>query len=174
MQEMTEHSGARYVRWVNLEQVHLTVKFLGDSPESSVAAVERALTSVTGQACPFALTLAGVGAFPDRRRPRVIWVGLDAGDEAAAMRDLHTGLERDLARLGFASEGRPFSPHLTLGRVRHGIRPTEVSQVCEMLSVPWAVAPVSFEVSAVSLMASDLRPTGAVHTRLFEARLGET
>ncbi len=174
IREMTGHAGARHVRWVNTHQAHLTVKFLGDAPESSVAALQRALSGVAGQASPFALTLAGVGAFPDCRRPRVIWVGLDAGEDAAAVRDLHGGLERDLARLGYAAENRPFSPHLTLGRVRQGLRPADVSQVCEMLSVPWEVAPVSFDVRAVSLMVSELRPSGAVHTRLFEARLGET
>ncbi len=171
MREMATHPAGRHVRWVNLDQTHLTLKFLGESPETAVGAVGRALTSAARQVEPFTLALGEVGVFPDRRRPRVIWVGIDAGEHAVALRDLHGGLERELARLGYAADDRAFSPHLTLGRVRQGLRPAELSLVSELLDRSWPVAPTSFEVRSICLVASELRPTGAVHTRLVEARL---
>jgi len=170
--ELEAQPGGRYVRWVDLDQAHLTIKFLGNTAEEMVPALRTCLTSVAAEAAPFSLRLSGVGAFPNPRRPRVIWAGLDPGTDSVLLEGLHVSLEQALAGLGFATEERPFSPHLTLGRVRQGLRPNELTQVSDMLSAGVAVQPVSFPVQALSLMSSVLRPDGPLYARLHEARLG--
>lgn len=171
--QLSEHPGGRHVRWTNLELSHLTLKFLGDTPESTVATVERSLAGVAEGVAPLGFRLSHVGAFPNRRRPRVIWVGLDAGDDETRLNELHGTIERDLARLGFAGDDRPFSPHLTLGRVHQGLRPAEEAQVAGMIALPVVVEPVTFRARSIALMSSTLRPDGPVYRRLAEASFAE-
>jgi len=172
VQSLRQHPGGRHVRWANLEQAHLTLKFLGDTPESTVPALERALEAVGGGGTLLTMTLTGVGAFPNCRRPRVIWAGLDAGGTASDLARLHAALEHDLVHLGFEADQRPFSPHITLGRVRQGLRPAEVAQVGGMLANPPPVPSVAFEASSLRLMESDLRPEGPIHCVVCEVPLG--
>ena len=106
------------VRWVRPEGVHLTLKFLGDIDAGSVPAVSRAMAQCAASAAPFDLFLEGVGVFPNARRPRVIWIGL--GGALEPLLALQHSIDRELEGLGFARERRPFTPHLTLGRVRDG------------------------------------------------------
>ena len=107
------------VRWVRPEGVHLTLKFLGDIDAGSVPAVSRAMAQCAASAAPFDLFLEGVGVFPNARRPRVIWIGL--GGALEPLLALQHSIDRELEGLGFARERRPFTPHLTLGRVRDGL-----------------------------------------------------
>jgi 2'-5' RNA ligase len=104
------------VRWVRPEGIHLTFKFLGAVQEGRVAEIGRALEGAGRGVGPFRLQTDGIGTFPERGNPRVLWVGI-AGDVAAALR-LQAAIERALAAIGLPSEDRPFRPHLTLGRVR--------------------------------------------------------
>lgn len=165
------HPGSRHVRWTSPASTHLTLRFLGDTREDAVSGVERCLVDACLSCPPLTLTLAGLGAFPDRRRPRVIWVGLEEGEDASRLASLQGALESCVARLGYAPEVRAFSPHLTLGRVRRGLRPAEVQEVSAMLDRGAQVPPVSFTVPNVSLMRSSLRPEGAVYTRVAQGRL---
>ena len=106
------------VRWVRPENVHLTLQFLGAVPEERVAAVEAALREAAADGRPLSLSLRGAGGFPNARRPRVLWAGLEG--DVASLAALVTALGARLAKLGFPPEERPFSPHLTLGRARDG------------------------------------------------------
>jgi 2'-5' RNA ligase len=106
------------VRWVRPENVHLTLQFLGAVPEERVAAVEAALRDAAAGGRPLSLSLHGAGGFPNARRPRVLWAGLEG--DLAPLAALAADLGARLAKLGFPPEDRPFSPHLTLGRAREG------------------------------------------------------
>ena len=160
----------RGLRPVNPEGVHLTLKFLGDMPASQVGAVSAALDEAAATALPFDLELRDLGGFPDLRRPRVLWVGV-AGDLEALQR-LYEALEEALAPLGFAPEGRAFTPHLTLARLRDGTTPQERARAASQLtSLEWEEG-AAVPVGGLSLMRSSLRPGGAVYSRLHRAPFG--
>jgi 2'-5' RNA ligase len=107
------------VRWVAPENVHLTLQFLGAVPEERVPAVEAALRDAAATAGrPLSLSLHGAGGFPNARRPRVLWAGLEG--DVPLLAALVTELGARLAKLGFPPEDRPFAPHLTLGRAKDG------------------------------------------------------
>jgi 2'-5' RNA ligase len=111
--------GAGEVRWVPPENVHLTLQFLGAVPEERIAAIEAALRDAAATAGrPLSLSLHGAGGFPNARRPRVLWAGLEG--EVGPLAALVTALGVRLAKLGFPPEDRPFAAHLTLGRARDG------------------------------------------------------
>jgi RNA 2',3'-cyclic 3'-phosphodiesterase len=160
---------ARWVRWVRPQGMHLTLKFLGENPASRVDAVSAAMVNAAAAHAPFSLSVHGLGCFPNLRRPRVLWVGVEepAGVLAALQRDV----ERALVPLGFSPEARPFSPHLTLGRVRGGARGQieALGQVVGRAKARVGEMPVA----AIHLMRSDLLPGGAVYTSLSVARLGD-
>ena len=160
----------RGLRPVNPEAVHLTLKFLGDVPASQVDAVSAALEGAAAAAHPFDLDLRGLGAFPDLRRPRVLWVGV--GGDLEALQRLYEALEEALAPLGFPPEGRAFTPHLTLARLRDGTSPQERARAAAHLtSLEWEEG-AAVPVGGVSLMRSTLRSGGAVYSRLHWAGFG--
>ena len=106
---------ARGARWVAAERLHLTLKFLGEQLEAQVAAVSASLDEVAGRHRAFTVQLGGVGAFPNIRRPRVVWMGVTPDPRLEL---LHHDVEVACERLGFALDGRAFRPHLTLARAR--------------------------------------------------------
>ena len=115
--------GSNDVRWVRLDGLHVTLRFLGPTLEDKVAAVGRAVEAVAAVSDPFDVCLAGAGAFPNPDRPRALWLGVDEG--ADALSALAARLDAELVRLGWPSDGRPFRAHLTLARsdgVRAGPR----------------------------------------------------
>jgi len=107
----------RAVKWVEPENFHFTLKFLGEVPEEALPAVGRAIRSAT-LGGPFEVTVEGVGVFPSLRTPRVLWIGVGEGGDR--LRVLAHHVEEALVRGGFPRERKPFEPHLTLGRVREG------------------------------------------------------
>jgi len=156
------------LRWVRPEGIHLTLKFLGETPREKVAPITQALAGSTVGVAPHELSLGKLGSFGSRGSPRVLWVDLDGDLEP--LRRLAAQVERALVPLGFPPEGRRFSPHLTLARVR----PESAREVAGPLAQ--AVAAVSapktaIEVRQVSLMQSKLGPGGAVYTQLEAFRL---
>ena len=155
---------ARYIRWVAPQAIHATLKFLGDMNADQLAPLQRAIADVTSSVQSFTLSLEGIGAFPNMRRPNIVWVGI-GGDVEAVVR-LAEQIDSTCARLGFARETRPFSPHLTLGRVKRDARPADQQFVGEMIANAQAGEMGVFRVDHVSVMKSDLRPTGSVYTRM--------
>jgi RNA 2',3'-cyclic 3'-phosphodiesterase len=149
------------VVWVAPENLHLTVKFLGAVATDRVADIERALgEAVTGLAA-FDLTLRGLGAFPSAGRPRIIWAGVAHG--AAELAAVAAHVERTLSPLGFPAEDRPFSAHITLGRVR---TPRRNPRLAAALAASANVELGRLAVARVSLMRSDLSPRGARYSEL--------
>ncbi|NPV56861.1 MAG: RNA 2',3'-cyclic phosphodiesterase [Anaerolineae bacterium] len=156
------------VKWVAPQNLHLTLKFLGETPASKLDTIQQAMTVCAGRYGAFEVLPNGLGAFPTRGRLRVIWVGLQAPESLGA---LATDLERALEPLGFPAEGRPFSPHLTIGRVRENASKTELAALGMALNARRSEELTAFEVKAVTLYRSDLRPSGPIYTRLFSAPL---
>ena len=103
------------VRWTSEPKLHLTMKFLGEQDESRVAAIEDAMRSVASAHASTDVMIHGLGAFPNTRRPRVLWIGVEHSTRLELLaHDLESGFEP----LGFDAEGRAFRPHITIGRVR--------------------------------------------------------
>ncbi len=154
------------VRWVAADALHLTLKFLGEVPDGQVAEVETVSTAVAARFAPFRLELGGLGAFPNLRNPRVVWVGVQAPPELAR---LAGALEDAMAGLGFPRETRPFSPHLTLGRAERDAR------AGDFRGLPALAAQFGFradvEARSADLMRSHLSPRGARYERLLAAPL---
>jgi 2'-5' RNA ligase len=163
--------GLPSLRLVRPEGVHLTLKFLGEVPalltEKIAVALDQAVTGVS----PFQTQLHGLGGFPSLEAPRVLWVGL--GDDLAPLQSLFRAVEGALRPLGLPAEERPFTPHLTLARLRDGTPPQERRRAGEALRRLAGQEQAPLRVEGVSLMRSVLRPEGAVYTRLHRAALRE-
>ncbi len=155
------------VRWVRPEGIHLTLQFLGNVPRTQVPAIEQALRDACAGARPAQVGTAGVGAFPNPNRPRVVWIGLDGGLQP--LFDVERAIGRALTPLGYKPD-KPFNPHLTLGRVREHLHPDEVAAIARVLAdaAKRPPRPVSFTASSISLMQSTLQPGGSVYTQLAE------
>ena len=159
--ERTEH---RFAKWVDPEGIHLTLKFLGNIPLKQVAEVTKAIEEAAQGIPPFHLEISGLGAFPNLKQPRVLWVGI--GGEIDTLLRLQQNIDFVLASLGFAKEERPFMPHLTLARVRQGASPMERKNFGELAMSASFKASYPIDAKAVSLMRSQLTPDGAIYTRL--------
>jgi 2'-5' RNA ligase len=153
------------VKWVRPESMHLTLKFLGNIESERLDAIDGAVENAAVGKQTFDLALAGTGAFPNPKRPNVLWIGARQGAEAFAT--LAGSVESELAELGFEREKRPFSVHLTIGRVRSA---RNIGQVVEMMTEN-GFESGPFRIDAVHVMKSDLQRTGAVYTTLRTFKL---
>ncbi len=158
----------RALRWVPAGNIHLTLKFLGDTPVEKIEELKKALEGEVRHHPPFEIQVGTLGAFPNPHRPRVVWVGVQAPADLAR---LAAGVENATRPLGFPTEERPFSPHLTLGRVSQHAAPDEIRALAELLAKTRVDTLGSCGVNQVHLFRSDLRPSGAVYTSLFQANL---
>jgi 2'-5' RNA ligase len=152
-----------YLRWVRPHGIHLTLKFLGETPAGRVAAITKALTGAMGGRRWFRLALGAPGTFGSRRSPRVLW--LDVIGDIEPLQELQTAVEKALAEVGFPPEERRFSAHLTLARVPQPAPPgtaERIEQALRAMTPPRA----QFDVREVVLMRSTLQPGGAVYERL--------
>lgn len=160
---------AATVKWVRPESMHLTLRFLGDIDTSNVAQITSAMKTSCENLHSFNLKLADTGAFPNTKSPRVIWVGLQGDMEKLGL--LHHNLQRTLSKMGFKPDNRAFSPHLTLGRIRNGIKKQERMAVGRKLSMMKVDTHPPFAVDQINLMRSDLLQSGAVYSKLSVATL---
>ena len=155
------------VRWVAAENLHLTLQFLGEVDPGRLPGVRKALDAAVIGHEAFRLGLRGAGAFPSPERPRVIWVGAGGGGAAAV--SLAASVAAALASLGFTPDGRPFVPHLTVGRV--GDPPRDRGPLRRLLEAvrdrDWG----GHLIPAAHLMRSELFPAGPIYSILHEARL---
>ncbi len=153
------------VRWVRAEGIHLTLKFLGDVPAARLGAIRQALEAVSHDCEGFTCLVAGLGCFPNPHRPRVVWVGLQ--EPSGRLAALQAAVERAVAALGYPPEGRPFTPHLTLGRVRERLPAAEVAGVGAAVSAHNSAEPLGeLEADHFDLIRSILQPDGARYISL--------
>jgi len=156
------------VRWVPIENMHLTLKFLGDVSPSNLELLSQMLRAETDLFACFDLRLSGLSSFPNLRRPRVIYVGIQA---PASLEALQRGIESSSRRLGYESEERGFSPHLTIGRIKQTVTAAEQQTIRRILESTKIDSLGTARVDSVQLFKSDLKPTGSVYTRMFSAPL---
>ena len=153
-------------RWVRPESIHLTLKFLGDISPGEVDPISAAMTAAANGFSPVTLAVKGIGVFPTLKRPRVIWVGL--GGDVQSLLALQHRLEEELAEIGVARDKRSFKAHLTLGRIKEPPGPDLIRQ---MMTEHATMSSDEFTGDQVILFKSDLKPSGAVYTRLKQTRL---
>ena len=154
---------AQGIRWASPENLHLTLRFLGDVEEGQMPEVHQAVRSAAEGVSPFAIRPGAFGAFPNAQRPRVLYVSLEGDVERLG--GLQRRIENELVGRGFPKEDRPFSPHLTIGRAMRDRRgpidlpPTSAGTAPEMV------------VREVLVMKSDLRPEGPIYTPMASVNL---
>ena len=167
LQEALARAGAA-VKWVEPENLHVTMLFLGEVDERDVLAVCRCAVRTCAGLPPFAMSVEGVGCFGNRRQPRTLWAGVGAGkDELVA---LHAALEQPLLELGcYRREARLFTPHITLGRVKNAPPSDRLAEELDRLA-DWHGG--EGEVGEVVVMSSELRSEGPVYAVLSRAPLG--
>lgn len=158
------------VRWVKPEGIHLTLKFLGDTPVGKLEAIRAALAAVASRASPCTFTVGGLGSFPNPRRPRVIWVGIQT--TAGELTALQRAVEAAMKPLGFPPEGRDFTPHLTLGRVRDRVPPADLSRLGALISSTAIGTLGEVQARDFALIQSILKPSGAEYIPLAAFRMG--
>lgn len=162
------------ISWARPASIHLTTKFLGDMDEEVIDPLLVAVEQTIGSQIPVNVPLERLGAFPRPQSPRVLWVGpsenWERGGEATRIAEIHGAIEQACEGLSFLRETRPFSPHLTLARIKVGERHVGVVLAkTGVLDRPLSLG--SLVVEAVVLMKSELKPTGSVYTKLWAVRL---
>jgi 2'-5' RNA ligase len=154
------------IRWVPPENMHLTLKFLGDVSPSNVDMLTQILRTEADSSHCFDIRVGGIGSFPSLRRPRVIYIGIQA---PAVLETLQHGVESASRRLGYESDERAFSPHLTIGRVKQDASASDQQKIRLALENIHIDSLGTARVDSVHLFKSDLKPSGSVYTKLFSA-----
>jgi len=156
------------VRWIPPHNIHLTLSFLGDVGADQILQVSHLLDGILQHHRPFMAQLHELGTFPPFGRPRVIWAGLEAPHSLFELqKDLKSGIDQ----IGIPVEKRPFSPHLTLGRIRDQARTNEVNGLIDLIRHAPPVNNIQGDFSLVTLFKSELTPTGAIYSPLHKCYL---
>ncbi len=164
-QERLKRSGVE-AGWTRPEGIHLTLKFLGEVEESQVPEIMAALTNAAQNTGGFRIEIAAAGAFPNQKNARVVWLGISGDRDKLAT--LQAAVEEAMAGLGMEREDRDFTPHLTLGRIKEiRSRDAWLAALNEMKDIRLT----GFEVDHISLMRSELKPSGAVYTEIGKVEL---
>ncbi|MCS7192022.1 MAG: RNA 2',3'-cyclic phosphodiesterase [Armatimonadetes bacterium] len=158
------------VKWVEPENLHLTLKFLGEVPESQIEEIVNALKSIAQATLTFSFTVCGVGGFPNLNRPKVLWAGVEASENLMTLQRM---VEQAMERLGFSPEERTYHPHITIGRVKAMVGIEEVKMILSKnLGTVFGVVPANH----LTLFRSDLSKEGPTYTPLaklpFTAKKG--
>ena len=169
-QQLRQELGEAPVRWVPVENIHLTIKFLGDVSESNIDMLTDFLQSIANNVKQFEFSVGGLGAYPKPHRPRVIWVGVEAPTE---LMTAQRSVESEMSRLGYARERRPFNPHLTLGRVSRHSTNQDIRNIADVIKTQTVGYLGCARVMAFHIYRSDLKPSRAIYTKLFSAILSE-
>ena len=159
----------KQIRWVDVPNIHLTMKFLGDVSIKNISMINEIIQSEAASHKQFEISLGGFGIFPNFTRPRVIWVGVEAPEELI---NLQRRINLETTRLGYEPDQRKFNPHVTLGRVSRNANPKEVRSISELLRKHKVGFLGAARVTEVNLFRSDLGTKGAVYTKIFTAPLG--
>jgi 2'-5' RNA ligase len=155
------------VRWVSPEKIHLTLKFFGNIEDLRIDPIFKSIEKPIQNTLPFSLKVRGVGAFPQMKNPRVIWMGLV--EEREVLSSLQKQIETQLEKIGFQPEDRSFHPHLTLGRMRSSRGKGDLVGRMEKYKEEEFG---DLQVERVVLFKSDLRPSGPIYTPLGDVKLG--
>lgn len=157
------------VRWVPPENIHMTVRFLGETEDGRVPKLVRMLDEIVPQFDSTVVVIDRLGGFPNIRKPRVIWAGLAESDNVERLSKMTRQIELAVRKLRFEPEKKGFKPHLTLGRVKD---PKSVQTLASFIE-SYRFDPIQVHLDRVVLFRSTLTPKGAVYERLHEVKLGE-
>jgi len=160
-----------WVKWVDPYGIHLTLKFLGNVAVNRLGDITGAMETAAQGIPPFRLEVKELGVFPNLRRAQVAWVGISG--EVDKLGQLQQRLESNLAPLGFAPESRPFTPHLTLARLRNQASPDERQRFGQLIGSTKFESAHAIEVDAINLMRSQLTREGAIYSRISSVGLGK-
>jgi 2'-5' RNA ligase len=164
IQSALKKTGNNPVKWVDPANIHLTLKFLGNIETSQVPTITTVMESTANNTRPFPLQTQTPGAFPNINRVQVLWVGL--GGDLDVLLNLQNTLDFNLSKLGYAPEKHPFSPHLTIGRVRETATLIEKQNLGRYVASARQEQSVTFSVQSMDLMQSQLLPSGPKYTCL--------
>jgi len=154
------------VKWVPYQNIHITMQFLGGTEESLLPAIKGALDKILAPYAPFYIKIADIGCFPDGKRPRVIWVGIE---ESQTLINLHKDIADEMVKFGYQKEERGFTPHVTIGRVKSNKNMNELlKRIDEVKTMRFS----DFEIQNIMLMKSELKPSGAKYCSLAEIPFG--
>ncbi len=156
------------VRWTKPAHIHLTLQFLGDTETALIPALSAALTETISVVPSFSLLLATVGAFPNLKRPRIIWAGVSS---STALTALHRAVTVATAAIDIPADKKPFSPHLTIGRVKNYARGNDYRAIAAAVSRENISEIATVRIEHVSLIRSQLTRQGPIYTPLTEIRL---
>jgi RNA 2',3'-cyclic 3'-phosphodiesterase len=160
-----KRSGAE-VKWVSIENIHITMQFLGETEETLIPMIKESLKKILSPYTPFYIKIAKVGCFPEGKRPRIIWIGVE---DAQPLKNIHAEITNEMMKYGFRKEERDFTPHITIGRVKSQRNLGEMHRrLTEMKDTCFS----DFEVFSLTLMKSTLKPSGAVYNSLAEIPFG--
>jgi len=158
-----------WVKWVDPYSIHLTLKFLGGIAVDRISKITRAMEEAIQGIPPFHLEVKDLGVFPSWKRVQVAWVGISG--EVDKLSQLQQHLESNLARLGFAPESRPFTPHLTLARLRNRASLDERQRFGQLIATTRFEAAYAIKVDAINLMRSQLTREGAIYSQISSVKL---
>jgi len=161
-----------WVKWVDPYSIHLTLKFLGSIAVDRISEITGAMEEAIQGISPFRLEVKDLGVFPNLRRVQVAWVGISG--EVDKLSQLQRHLESKLARLGFAPESRPFTPHLTLARLRNRASLDERQSFGQLIATTRFEAVYTIKVDAINLMRSQLTREGAIYSRISSVGLNKS
>lgn len=168
-------TGTARIAWVRPASMHLTLKFLGDIDEQRIGPLQDMIAATIRGHHAITIPLARLGAFPRQQEPRALWIGppepWESHDDAGRLAGLVRAIEDGCEGLGIPREHRPFAPHLTLARIKSGERHVGRA-LTDIGALDRPLASESIVVESLTLMKSQLNSAGAVHTRLWEVRLG--
>jgi RNA 2',3'-cyclic 3'-phosphodiesterase len=169
LQAKLKSPACTFIKWVAPDCIHITLKFLGNIPLQKVGAITAAIEQSSLGTAPFSLGLTELGAFPNLQKPGVLWVGI--GDGLDKLATLQQRIDNNLLPLGFARENRPFSPHITLARLRESATLPEKRTFGERISSSACITLPQSQVDHISFMKSRLMPAGPVYSHLAEILL---
>jgi len=156
------------VKWVKPENIHLTLKFLGEVEQDKVSKIQLVLEEIAQENSPFAVYLSSLGAFPKLQYPRVVWIGIT--NEQLVLK-IAEHLEKEIVKIGLLAESRPFSTHITLGRVRSGLNRKALIEKLEFLNKNLSSDLPEFRVLSLTLFKSTLTPQGPIYESVFSCAL---
>jgi 2'-5' RNA ligase len=170
LQDLRVSIDQRYIRWVKWTAMHVTLKFLGESSPNKIPDIKLSMDQVVAQFSPIEIALEDLGCFPNMRRPRILWLGIK--EQTGSLQRLQGQLENEMSKLGFPKEKRKFHPHLTLGRAKARLSKSDYQQFANQIG---RIPPTKIghqHIDVISLIESDLKPSGPVYTTLHKSLLG--
>jgi len=169
LQDRLKSGKQPWLKWVDPYGIHLTLKFLGNIDVDKIGAITKAIEAAAQGISPFHLEVKDLGVFPNLRRVQVVWVGVSG--ELDKLAQLQQRIESNLTPLGFTTEARPFTPHLTLARLRSQASLDERQRFGQLIASTKFEAAYTIEVEAINLMRSQLTREGAIYSRISSVEL---